>query len=739
MFAAARRFRSQTGASSRRVEAVGVLLILILAPIATLAQDRDVIVLEGSDNSYRVSDQITDPEERKAFLALYDKKGPKEIARRAQEFLSSYPQSWLLAEVYEIASKAFMDLGEYDRTLLFGRQSLNLYPENPILLVPLANVEVVQGHTEEAEQTARDALMWLDRIGRYGSVPASKWPSVELQLRAASEFVLGRVAASRAFAASREGERRKLLREAEEHLSRARATNAGDPLSAYLMGIVKLQLGQPDAAAEAFAVAYRDGGPMSQKSQDHLQALYEASPRAAAFDSYVKELLERQRSQSPPKPPEESPPLPAYAGSAACQPCHTDIHEQWLHTGMAKMFRPYRPENIIGDFEHDNEFYLGDEYRWVGGRLEVIPGNRRTIFARMVIRRGGHYFELQQSNGAWKRYPVDYTIGSKWQQGYATRLPNGQVHVLPIEYNKLWKRWVNFWQMMDPPNSKRANLQLWETFSPWTSYQANCAACHTSQLRNVKGGGFSPDDLEFKEPGVNCETCHGPSARHVASRLASELYQKRPIDPPVDFKKISASQSVAICAQCHMQSALRQPGPKGELNYSRHGSFYPRFRSRPYVEFSIKSRYKDGRFRDTSFLVEALVRTACFQKGGATCVSCHDVHASDAADNPESLKFRNSPDQMCLQCHTGMAEKIEAHTHHPAESKGSRCVSCHMPPIVNSLMFEARSHEISSIPNAGMTLRFGQGDSPSACLLCHQDKTPQWLEQRMVARAAKPS
>ena len=102
------------------------------------------------------------------------------------------------------------------------------------------------------------------------------------------------------------------------------------------------------------------------------------------------------------------------------------------------------------------------------------------------------------------------------------------------------------------------------------------------------------------------------------------------------------------------------------------------------------------------------------------------------------MRFRENPDQMCLQCHTGMTGKIEAHTHHPAESEASRCVSCHMPRIVNSLMFEARSHEISSVPNAAMTLRFGQQDSPNACLLCHKGKTPQWLEQRQVAWAAKP-
>src|SRR5205823_2545218 len=94
----------------------------------------------------------------------------------------------------------------------------------------------------------------------------------------------------------------------------------------------------------------------------------------------------------------------------------------------------------------------------------------------------------------------------------------------------------------------------------------------------------------------------------------------------------------------------------------------------------------------------------------------------DSSTGQASLKFAHQPDQMCLQCHTAYATKIEAHTRHPAQSEGSRCVSCHMPRIMRSLLFKARTHEIDNIPDVEMTERFGQEESPNACLICHRDK-----------------
>ena len=51
----------------------------------------------------------------------------------------------------------------------------------------------------------------------------------------------------------------------------------------------------------------------------------------------------------------------------------------------------------------------------------------------------------------------------------------------------------------------------------------------------------------------------------------------------------------------------------------------------PFGEFSRKGFYKDGRFRQTTFIVEALERSKCFQKAAVSCGTCHNPHTHDEA------------------------------------------------------------------------------------------------------------
>jgi predicted CXXCH cytochrome family protein len=484
---------------------------------------------------------------------------------------------------------------------------------------------------------------------------------------------------------------------------------------------------------------------LSKEAYNQLQTIY-ATARPGSSVSFEEFVGKMQREASPTEKPAEvqssasSTHRGEYAGSAACKQCHADVYRNWGESGMSRMLRPYRPENVIGDFEKNNQFYAGDAVVYQDGKVAVTPGASRSLFARMTIRDGRHYFDIKQADGLWHSYPVDYTIGSKWQQAYATKLPNGQIHVFPIQYNLSEKKWMNYWKVIDAPGSERANPLNWEKLDASTNYMINCAVCHTSQLRNTHGGGFDPDNLAFLEPGVDCEMCHGPSADHIAAMESGSYSEKRPLDPPVEFDRISNRDFVAICGQCHMQSNLHADSARGELNYSTKGTFFLKNPELPLSEFTRETFFKDGRFRQTTFMVEALERSQCFRKGQVNCSSCHDPHSHDEPSNLTSLKFKDDPDRMCTGCHTQFQDKLRAtaHTHHPFASEGSRCVSCHMPRIMDALLFRARSHQIDDIPNAAMTLRFGQSESPNACLLCHAEQTAQWVQSQLQSWKATP-
>jgi predicted CXXCH cytochrome family protein len=722
------------------VAALSLIGVLLCVSQRLVSQNIDSVVTSASRAPITVEDQIRDPAERSAFVALLGKQDPQKLLALARSFLDKFPQSAFLAPVAERAARASFDLGALQSGLDYAHFSLVLLPENPTLLVAVADVQAQLQQNDAAMASARDALDYLDRFDRPVAISAREWPALKRKEEATAWFVIGRALVNQALENSAGAARRSLLEQASSALSNAHDLNPADMEFVYLQGLAYRYANDWPHAALEFSAITRRGKDFASQAQEQLQAIYDvAKPTpSTSLEDFVSDL-ERQAS------PIAKPPVVkaaastirpgAYAGSEKCARCHASIHRQWEQSGMAKMLRPYRGENIIGDFENDNQFYVGDDTVYENGKLQIAPGPRRALFARMVTRNGRHSFEIRQSDGQWHSYPVDYTIGSKWQQAYATKLPNGQIHVFPIQYNAIEKKWLNYWKVIDAPGSERANPIDWEKLDNSTNYLINCAVCHTSQLRNDRGGGYDPDNLVFREPGIDCEMCHGPSAEHVEAMNAGRQYQKQPLEPPVAFDKISNRDFGAICSQCHSQSNVHAASPHGELNFSTTETFFMKNAALPFAEFTRGAFFKDGRFRQTTFMVEALERSQCFRKGQASCGSCHNPHVHNESSNPTSLKFQDQPDLMCTGCHSQFRDtrRATAHTHHPLNTEASHCVSCHMPRIMDAVLFRARSHQIDDIPNAEMTLRFGQKESPNACLLCHAEKTPQWVQGQLQA------
>jgi hypothetical protein len=551
-------------------------MLLALFSCVLLAQDLDVALRRGQSRGLTLLDQVEDSEERKAFQLLYREADPLARRTRVTEFLKKFPASWLLAQVYEAGARASFDLTDYPTGLYYARESLRLYPENPLLTGTLAAVLANRGETQAARLKAKETLAALDRFQPPEGMPEREWRQARQRLIEVSEKVLG-------------------------------------------------------TARQ----------PLAQNPRDSRSA---------------------------------------YAGSQSCQPCHRAQWDSWSATGMAKMLRKLQPDAVLGDFT----------------KLASFGGQGNTL-AKGLVENGNYFMDLQRPTGLWDRFRIDYTIGSKWQQAYATKAPNGELHVLPLQYNKLKGEWINYWQMIDPPDSTRTELGNFHRMRDVTSYQQNCAPCHTSQA----------EDKGFLEPGVNCEMCHGPSANHAKGSLAKW-----------SFKKMDHRGYVEVCAQCHAQSAIREPQ-----------GFPPRYQRRPYVEFSRKAFYRDGRFRETTFIVESFERSACFQKGEAHCGHCHDPHPANAATNRTSLKHEPDSNQMCLQCHPAKYSTV-AHTRHSG-GDATRCVNCHMPKIMNSLLFAARNHQIDDQPRAEPTLRFGRQESPNACFTCHAERDGAWLQKNL--------
>jgi predicted CXXCH cytochrome family protein len=648
-----------------------------------------------------IAADIDNPAERDAFVRMWHAGDPARQRELAVGFVSDYPRTLLLRESYEIAARASLALGDGPGALTWGERALRLLPENVPLLVMVADLAAKQREPALAERSARTALRLLATALPPPGLAPDGWAAMRRGIRATAHTVLGRVAAER-------GEHAVGDRELVTALSLA----PRDEEALYLLGVTRVAAGNDSAAAAPLAAVVQAGGALADNARRLLRAIHArlAAP-VAGFDAYLASL--RFVPPAAVMPAAEPPVSDRYAGSSACRRCHAREYERWQLTGMARMLRPYRAENVIGDFSN---------------------GQTVSDRARAVLDDGRHFIEIRRGESpAWTRYPVDYTIGSKWQQAYATTLADGRMLVFPIQYSRQNGGWLNYWEIVDPPGSDRADIARFHDVPQEAVYQTTCAPCHTSQLRFAKSAA-TPEAATFHEGGINCETCHGPARAHAEAVRRGPPAPRPAIAPPVRFAGLAADQSVAICAQCHAQSAVHDAVPSGEVNFGVRGPWYRVYPTHLVSSFPRRALYRDGRFRATTFISEAFARSRCFQNGQATCASCHDPHPPDAATNPTSLKFAADDDRMCLQCHTSLEAAPERHTRHRAGTAASRCVACHMPRIAEALLFKARSHQIDDIPDAGMTARFGEDDSPNACLACHGDRGLDWLTMALAAR-----
>ena len=389
-----------------------VWLIVMLVCRVTLATAQDIdsnpVIQKRSVSS--IADQITDPSERRAFLQLFPQGPPEQMRARAEAFLSRFPQSAFLAQAYEVAARASFDLQDYEPGLDFARRSLSLLPENPLLLVSMADVEAHRHRNEAAIADAEKALHNLDRFAGPSTVREEDWPKVKRWLEASANFSKGRALLQQGLELPAGNKRAQLLKNSTASLIEARRLNSGDTEITYTLGLVELTAGEPWAAAGDFAAVYRGDGKVAPQALDNLQAIYKLMYPGSdlPFETFVQRAQDRRIKvlQDSEGLNERRPVVqPAYIGSESCRGCHSEIYKQWSDSGMAKMFRPYAPENVVGDFKIDNQFYLGDDVEYRGNTVVVTRGRRRSLFARMAIRNRRHYFDILQSNGKWHTYP----------------------------------------------------------------------------------------------------------------------------------------------------------------------------------------------------------------------------------------------------------------------------------------------------------------------------------------------
>jgi predicted CXXCH cytochrome family protein len=389
-----------------------------------------------------------------------------------------------------------------------------------------------------------------------------------------------------------------------------------------------------------------------------------------------------------------------YVGAEACATCHTDTAHKWAQSLHSKMMQPVTPQSVKGDFAQSEVVLRGSTY--------------------VLERRNGNFFitESYLTGRPWE-HRVDYTLGNRRIQQYLTTLDDGRIIVIPATWDNVRRKWVDDRDVDNPEEDSGAQVQLWNK---------TCYSCHVSQEQK----NFDLQSLRYHTTwqnfGINCETCHGPGSEHMASAASAKPLNRetraKVNETIVNPARLDPARSTMICAQCHSFRDIYVGGFKPGANY------YDFFL--PVMEYRLPASddpayWPDGRPRWLSNEVFALWQSACFLKGGATCVTCHsDPHNTNVDRNPQ---LRPADNALCTRCHTAMAANISAHTHHAPNSSGSSCVECHMPATVISINARMRDHSMS-VPVPENTIRHSV---PNACNLCHKDKNAEWSLRQMNA------
>jgi hypothetical protein len=432
-----------------------------------------------------------------------------------------------------------------------------------------------------------------------------------------------------------------------------------------------------------------------------------------------------------------------YVTSNSCRACHPGNYASWHTSFHRTMTQVATAATLIPDAKSVELSFAGRQYK--------------------LERRGENIFVSDRSLGEKDYGPPRQVVlltGSHTLQILWNETGQGRtLEQFPFAYIIAEKMWAPIPQtFLMPPETKEAY-----SIGSWNGA---CMDCHVTQgvSKFVEGNKWDTKVAEF---GIACEACHSEGLEHIAANRNPlrrwKLHLTKSADATIaNAKRMKGPESALVCGQCHSVWAFN--GMDAKLDWNRHGGkFRPgkedlvqRFVVQPnepdhptekdFIRQTEPDFYRnrfwgDGMIRVTGREANGVQESPCFKGGNFSCISCHEMHPTKTSQIALNTWARNDQlapkmesDQACLQCHEEMSNHLTVHTHHDANSAGSRCYNCHMPHTTFGLLHAMRSHQVSS-PNVRESLDYGR---PNACNLCHLNETLSWTADKLHAWYQQP-
>ena len=378
-----------------------------------------------------------------------------------------------------------------------------------------------------------------------------------------------------------------------------------------------------------------------------------------------------------------------YAGSESCKQCHERFYQLWSTSKHGLAMQPYNDEfaktKLTPQFSD-----------LVIGKLKY-----RADLTKGVVTEAG-------PKGT-KQYKIEHALGGKNVYYFLAPFPKGRLQTLPIAYDINKKLWFDTAAsgVRHFPGTERDQPVSWK--DPGYTFNTGCYNCHVSQLSNNYDLKTDTYKTTWAEPGINCETCHGPSAEHNRAMKETPKGQQPKDMKIISVKKFTPEQHNSTCSGCHAKmSPVTNAYPPGERFFDHYDL----------ATLEDPDFYPDGRDLGENYTYTSWLMSPCAKAGKINCVTCH------TSSGRYRFKAEEKANHACMPCHEKQVKNAPAHTHHRPDGPANKCISCHMPMTSFARMNRTDHSMLPPTPSATMAYK-----SPNACNMCHTDKDAAWADQ----------
>ena len=395
------------------------------------------------------------------------------------------------------------------------------------------------------------------------------------------------------------------------------------------------------------------------------------------------------------EPKEDGKSNPGYLGSSECRSCHEKFYQLWAtsHHGLA--MQPY------------TESFANTNLKPQLERITIGKAQYQAVMDK------GAGFVLESELGKQEKYPILHVLGGKNVYYFLTSLNRGRLQVLPVAYDVTGQQWFDTAASGVRHFPDRTDAPIHWTDRQYT-FNTSCYGCHVSQLVKNYDADTDSYHTQWKEPGINCEVCHGPAEEHVKVCLEAAAKGEAPkemkLNTITQSRGCTAHQVNTACSTCHAKMVpLTAEFIPGE-DFFQHYDL---------VTLENPDYYPDGRDLGENYTYTTWRMSPCVKASKLDCMYCHT----------SSGRYRFKDDnanQACIACHQDKAHNLKEQTHHHPEDVVNQCIQCHMPKTEFGRMM--RSDHSMRPPMPAATLKY---KSPNACNLCHTDRDAIWADKHV--------